>query len=102
MTALTKINTGFLSGHLSSMEFNEQESAKKYQQLLVAELKRKYPGVEINVDYQLATGCMPVTLETSVEYSGDEIDLSQEEYDISVIDHIAEKVWEKSDWFVEA
>ena len=103
---IERITTGFLTGNLfgSDVENVDQDaSATKYYTLLIEELEKQYPDIEVEVNCQDAEGCVPSTLKTHVYFEDEDADdcFEVEESVILNIDEIQGAVWERQEeWLV--
>lgn len=97
---ITTIRYGFHAADLfagwdDEEKYNIPASAAKYAELIKAELKKQYPGAEIETPYDLdAGGVLPAPLQAAVNDNPNHDD-------VPVIDHIAAQVYESYDWTVE-
>lgn len=102
---ITKIFYGFLAGNLMagiSGNYDEKASAENYADAVKTALAEAYPGVEVEVDYQLnAEGCTPATLKNRVYFADGDIQSEGDRGEIETIEAIGAKVWESFSWAVE-
>lgn len=95
---ITHIFTGFLVGNLGLDEDCNTcvpESVQAYTNEVKAAIEAEYPGVEVDVDWQDASGSLPCTLETSVTggTAGDESDA------IQLVNDIKQRVYERGTFY---
>jgi hypothetical protein len=100
-TKITKISTGFLVGNLfPDLGYDEAASAERLAKLTHDALTVAFPGADVAVSVQFATGQIPKPLETMATSAED--DWIEAELACERIDAIAMECYESYDWWVVA
>lgn len=99
------IRYGFLTGNLfdgwSSDELasiDPAASVTRYAELCREAIEKAFPGAEVEIAYQHATGIVPAGIATSV-YDPDQTDEQRREREVDV-DNIGSKIYEEQTWTV--
>ena len=87
------ITTGFLSGNLATDFEPTNEQIQQYARMVREEIARCYPGAEVEVDWQDASGALPEPLRTYVDIGVDEV-IDEDAIEREVFE-IRNSVWEK-------
>ncbi len=97
------ISTGFLTGNLGlSSEFDEEQSVRGYKRALEDALAKAFPGAEIEVGYEWASGCVPYGLTSKAFSPGSDEGLWKEEEAVAEeVERISEEVYGDFAWVVE-
>ena len=93
---VTSIHAGFLSGNLGLDESVDViASIQAYADACQAAIEAEYPGAEVEIDWQDASGSVPIPLQPSATggTSGDESDA------VDVVRDIMQRVFEQGDFY---
>jgi hypothetical protein len=98
-----RITTGFLIGNLFSDEtgIDVDASVRALDAALTEALEAEFPGAEITVGYQNASGALPHNLQTHVYLACAEPNFAEEERIADRVNSITERVFERGDWVME-
>jgi len=102
-TTVTRIRFGFLDGNLLGGDrdldgLDQAASVKAYAEIMEERLRETFPGVEVEVVHQNASGSIPFGCHTVADdEDGNECQATE-----ATIHAIAEEVFESGSWVVEA